>query len=176
MESKEPAAEALLIITGSMGSGKTSVLAEASDILSERGIPHATIDLDALGTVHLPLGVIGDSLMYRNLQTVWSNYAALGLTRILVARAMENLTELECCRRAVSARKTVVCRLTASIKTMQERVRMREIGILQQRFVDRVAELDAVLNCAQLEDFSVANENRAVTDVAREILVRAGWP
>lgn len=39
----------VLVITGSMGSGKTSVMAEASDLLSAAGIDHAAIDFDGLG-------------------------------------------------------------------------------------------------------------------------------
>jgi len=37
-----------------MGAGKTAVLGEASDILAQRQIIHAAIDLDALGVAHLP--------------------------------------------------------------------------------------------------------------------------
>ena len=44
--------ESLLIITGSMGSGKTSVLGEASDLLAGRHVIHAAIDLDILGLTH----------------------------------------------------------------------------------------------------------------------------
>ena len=36
----------LLIISGSRGAGKTTVLSEASDLLSLAGIAHAAIDLD----------------------------------------------------------------------------------------------------------------------------------
>jgi hypothetical protein len=164
-----------LIITGSMGSGKTSVLYEASNILTVRNIPHATIDLDALGTAHLPSLVRNNQLMYRNLQSVSENYAHVGLTRLLLARAIENRAELECCRSAVSPEKVVICRLTASMKTMQDRVRGREIGALRDKYVARVVELDAILDHAHLEDFSLQNENRAVTEVAHEMLVRAGW-
>jgi hypothetical protein len=52
---------------------------------------------------------------------------------------------------------------------------MREPGILQQRFVNRVAELNALLDRARLEDFSVCNENRSISEVAGEMLLRAGW-
>jgi hypothetical protein len=167
--------EALLIITGSMGSGKTTVLSEASDILAVCNIPHASIDLDALGTVHLPNSVDDHQLMYRNLRSVWENYAHVGLRRLLLARALENRAELECCRSAVSAGKVVICRLTASVRTMQDRVQRRELGTLQGSFVARVAELDSILDHSHLEDFSLRNENRPVIDVAREMLVRAGW-
>src|SRR5689334_1639059 len=128
---------ALLIITGSMGSGKTTVLAEASDILAIRHVPHAIIDLDALGTAHLPPGVNENNVMYRNLYSVWENYAALGLTRLLLARAIEDRAEVERCRSAVSGAETVICRLTASIATMQQRVQKRELGRLQQCYVER---------------------------------------
>jgi cytidylate kinase len=167
--------ESLLIITGSMGAGKTSVLAEASDILSLRHIVHAAIDLDALSLAHLPSAATNDGVMYRNLQSVCQNYAALGVTRILLARAMEDRAELELCRSVVAAANTQVCRLTAGISTMQQRVKMRETGMLQQQFVDRVAILDAILDRTRLEDFTIINEGRSLNDVAQEMLMKAGW-
>lgn len=176
MNSKNLSADALLIITGSMGSGKTTVLFEASDILESRNIAHAAIDLDALGTAHLPAGVQGNKeLMYRNLRCVWENYAQVGLKRLLLARAIENREELECCREAVKAENVVVCRLTASLQTMEGRVRSREVGVLQNTFVARVAELNAISDRARLEDFAVNNEDRTVTDTALEMLTRSGW-
>ena len=165
----------MLIITGSMGAGKTSVLAEASDILALRKIVHAAIDLDALGLAHLPSADGNDGVMYRNLESVCRNYASLGVTRLLLARAMEDRAELELCQSIVSAANTTVCRVTACMATMQQRVRTRESGLLQQEYVDRVVTLDAILNRAALEDFSVVNENRSLSDVAQEMLVKAGW-
>jgi N-acetyltransferase len=124
--------ESLLIITGTMGAGKTTVLAEASDILALRNIAHAAIDLDALGLAHLPSAANNDGVMYRNLESVCKNYASFGVRRILLARAMENRAELQLCRGVISATKTVVCRLTASIESMQQRVKMRESGVAQR--------------------------------------------
>jgi len=167
--------ESLLIITGSMGAGKTSVLAEASDILALRRIVHAAIDLDALGLAHLPYAAGTDGVMYRNLESVCRNYAALGVTRILLARAMEDRAELELCRSIVTAANTQVCRLTAGIDTMQQRVRTRESGVLQAQFVDRVVTLEAILDRAHLEDFVVINEDCPINDVAEKMLIKAGW-
>jgi hypothetical protein len=167
--------ESLLIITGSMGAGKTSVLAEASDILATRHVVHAAIDLDALGLAHLSSADGTDGAMYRNLESVCKNYAALGVTRLLVARALENRAELELCHSIVSAANTVVCRLTAGIGAMEQRVKVRESGILQQQYVDRVAILEAMLDRAQLEDFAVINENRSLSEVAQEMLAKARW-
>jgi hypothetical protein len=167
--------ESLLIITGTMGAGKTIVLAEASDILALRHIAHAAIDLDAIGLAHLPSAGGNDGVMYRNLRSLCENYASLGVERLLLARAIEGPAELELCRKAVSAASIVVCRLTASVEAMEKRVKMRESGISQREYIARVAKLNVILDRARLEDFSVTSENRSVTEVAEEMLVKAGW-
>jgi len=158
-----------------MGAGKTTVLGEASDILASRHIPHAAIDLDALGLAHLPSASDNNEVMYRNLQSVCQNYISLGVRRFLLARAMEDRAELELCRGIVSATSTVVCRLTASLETMQQRIKKRESGVSQQEYVARVEPLNAILDRACLEDFIVTNENRPVTEVAHEMLFKAKW-
>jgi hypothetical protein len=174
---KNPGAltESLLIITGSMGAGKTSVLGEASDILALRRIAHAAIDLDALGLGHIPSAASNDGVKYRNLQSVCENYASLGVKRVLLARAVEDRAELELCLGAVSATNTVVCRLTASLEVMEQRVKRRESGVLQREYIARVAKLNDILDRARLEDFTVTNEDRPLRGVAYEMLLRAGW-
>jgi hypothetical protein len=156
-----------------MGAGKTTVLAEASDILASLKIPHAAIDLDALGLAYLPVGSASDAVMYRNLQSVCENYALLGIQRILLARAIESRAELDLCRSSVSAATTLVCRLNASLETMQHRVTTRETGPLQKQFVARVSALNSILDRVHLEDFTVTNENRSGHEIAREVLVKA---
>lgn len=165
----------MLFITGSMGAGKTSVLGEASDLLTQQRIEHAAIDVDALAVACLPTAAANKEVMYSNLRSVCTNYASLGVTRFLLARALETHAELDLCRSIVSAANTMVFRLTASIETMERRVKTRESGVSQREYASRVAELNGVLDRARLEDFCVVNENRSLTEVAREMLVRAGW-
>ena len=62
---------------GTMGSGKTTMLGEASDVLTARGIANAAVDLDTFGMGHMPEPAWAD-LPYRNLSLVWQNYAAAG--------------------------------------------------------------------------------------------------
>jgi ribose 1,5-bisphosphokinase PhnN len=164
----------VIVISGSMGSGKTTVLAEASDLLAARGVVHAAVDLDALGIAHLPAEVWND-LMHRNLASIWENYAAAGVTRLLLAEAVESRAELDRIQKAIPGSTVVVCRLRAKLETMRQRVSLREPGMLREQFVARVAELDTLLDRAQLEDFSLVNDDGSVTDVARELLTRAGW-
>ena len=113
--------------------------------------------------------------MYDNLRSICRNYAALGVQRFLVARAIEDSAQLKLCRDIIPAVNTVVCRLTPSIETMKRRVQIREVGISQPEYVTRVAKLNDILDRARLEDFAVTNENRSLTDVGLEMLVKAGW-
>jgi len=166
--------EQLLILTGTMGSGKSAILAEASDILAERNIQHAAIDVDALGLAHLSFGA-SDPVMWDNLRSLCRNYSQLGVTRFLLARALESASELRLCQEIVPAKNSIVCRLTASMAVMQRRVELREPGILGGAYMARVAILNSLLENAHLEDFIVRNEARPMTDVAMEVLEKAGW-
>ena len=170
-----PRSPSLLIITGSMGSGKTAVMAEASDILTARGISHVAIDLDMLGMAHLPDAMSNDDVMYANLKDIWHNYAPLGADRLLLARAIETYAEVERCRIAVGAKEAIVCRLTASVNTMERRVAGRELGIYREKYLRRVATLNEALQRLRLENFVIDNDNRPLTDVAQELLERSGW-
>jgi hypothetical protein len=174
MAASPPDPVPVIVLTGTMGSGKTTVMGEASDILSARGVMHAAIDVDALGLAHLP-GEASTDIAWRNLASVWRNYAAAGAARLLLADALETRADLARIREAVPCSPLVICRLTADLKTMQQRVSLRDPGMLREVFVARVAELDARLDRAGLEDFSLSTEDRPVTDVARELLTRAAW-
>ena len=65
----------MLIITGTMGAAKTTVMAEASGILALRHVVHAAIELDALRLAHLPSSARNDGVIYGNLDSVSKNYA-----------------------------------------------------------------------------------------------------
>jgi adenylylsulfate kinase-like enzyme len=164
----------VIVITGSMGAGKTTVLGEASDLLAAHGIAHAAIDLDALGVSHLTESASSADLAYANLRSIWANYAAAGARHVLVAAAVESRSELDRLSDALPHAELVVCRLHAPLETMEERVRLREPGMHQEKFVGRVADLERLLDAAALENFTLTNTG-SVTDVAREMLVKAGW-
>ena len=165
----------VLVISGSMGSGKTTVLGEVSDLLSARRISHAIIDLDAMAAVGLSKEAAAE-LSRRNLSAIYSHFIAAGLRHLLLAVAVETRAQLETLREAMPGANLVVCRLTASVPTMEQRLRVREPGIQQERFVARAGELERLLEAAAVEAFTVNNDDRSVTDVARDVLSRAGWP
>jgi hypothetical protein len=165
----------LLIITGSMGAGKTTAMSEASDLLAQRGLVHAALDFDGLAIGHFLAHVNPRQLAIANLGSIWRNALDAGTTALLLAAAVESRTEFDQLRSVLRPHNVAVCRLRASVATMQDRLRVREPGILQSDFLRRASDLEAVLDKASIEDFSLTNEHRSVTDVAHEMLVRAGW-
>jgi hypothetical protein len=54
-------------------------------------------------------------------------------------------------------------------------VEMRDLGMLRHEYVARAAKLNLILDRARLENFAVSNEQRSLTDIAYEMLVKAGW-
>lgn len=163
----------VLAISGSMGAGKTTVMGSASTLLAEAGIQHAALDLDFLTEGHYTEDP--DTLMLRNLSTVWRNYAAAGARRVVVCKPIDTMAKREQLLTTIPNARLVVCRLRASLETMRARVRVREPGPDRERFVAHVATLERYLDANQVEDFSVDNDGRPVHEVARELLTRAGW-
>ena len=165
----------VIVISGTMGAGKTTVLGEASDVLSERRIVHAAIDLDGVTTVGLPDDQTRD-LTVQNLSAVFGNLMNRGVRHVMVAAAVESREELQDLRRAMSEPEMVICRLVAGSGTLEQRIRGREPGMCQEQFVARSRQLDAILDQAALEDFSERNDDgRQITEVATAMLQRAGW-
>ena len=165
----------VLVITGTMGSGKTTMLGEASDLLTARRMAHAAVDLDTLSMGHLPQASWAD-LPYRNLASVWRTYAAAGATRLLIAEAIEDVSELHHIRETIPGAQIIVCRLKASLATMQARVSQREPGMCRDALVRRVADLEVLIDAAAVEHFSLATDDgRSITEVAREMLSLANW-
>jgi adenylylsulfate kinase len=165
----------VLVISGSMGAGKTTVLGEASDLLAEAKIPHAAIDLDFLTLGYFASEADGSGLLRRNLAAVWKNYAALGIKRLLLAEAIDTSAKKSEIQRAIPECALVICRLRARLETMRRRVAQREPGMHREKYIVRVAELESLLDKAGNDDFTVENDALPVTEVARKMLCRAGW-
>jgi hypothetical protein len=137
-------------------------------------MPHAAIDLDAV-SLHVLPDQVSRELHSRNLAAIARNCLEAGIDRFVIAVAVESEEVLADLQAAFAGMTITVARLSASAKTMESRLRVREPGIKQQEFVDRSRALDRILTAAALEDFTVTNDRRSVTDVARELLTRAGW-
>ena len=164
----------VLVISGSMGAGKTTVMGELSDLLAARGIRHVAIDLDAISLQLVP-EPLSSEIQFGSLAAVARNCLSAGIDTFVIAAAVESREYLAGLRAALQADAITVAQLTADAATMEGRLRVREPGFRQGEFLERSRSLARILSAAALEDFAVTNAARNVTDVARELLERAGW-
>jgi hypothetical protein len=65
--------------------------------------------------------------------------------------------------------------LTAGDGVLRERVKKREVGSSYEALVRRSVELAESLERSGPADFTVATDGRAVSEIADEVLRKAGW-
>ncbi len=169
----------VLLITGTVGAGKTTLAREVGELLRSTRVTSAMIDLDSLS--YISPGADDDRFnshfVVRNLMALWPNYAAAGVDHLVLARFVGAMAELDAYREAIPNSVFTVCRVTASGATVQRRLRERECGVAQAFLLELSGRLERQATAIGIEDFVVANgDTRSITDVAREVLVRAGWP
>jgi hypothetical protein len=182
----------VLIITGPLGVGKSTVLDEVAERLRAASVPFAAVDLDALSWAYPPAP--GDdeyrsSLMFRNLASVWTNFRSAGAERLVCARVVESREELERYRAAIPGAVITVARLRASSEVLQarlaHRLARRELveghdqennRARRERRAIRSRELAEMMDRQPLEDVLVSTDGRNVDVVARDVLIGAGWP
>jgi predicted kinase len=167
---------AVLVIAGPAGVGKTSVAHEVSAQLRAADIAHAVIDTDALDDVY-PVPDEQWRLTERNLASVWQSFRELGTRRlILVDVYTHRESELSWIRRASGADRLMLVRLSASERTLGERVGRREIGSAHD---DQLAR--TLLQANELAEEAVPRasvietDERTVPDIAAEIVELLGW-
>ena len=167
----------VLVITGTVGVGKTSVATEVSEILWERAVAHALIDLDWLrwcaprppdDPFHLELGLL-------NLEQVWTNYRSAGAERLILVDVVETGAEVLDYKRAVPGAAIQVIRLHAALTTILRRLEGRERGASLIWHQQRAPELIAMMERNGVGDLLVDTDGRQVDAIAGELLRRAGW-
>ena len=172
-----PANVPVLVVTGPVGVGKTTVAAALSELLQRTRIPHAVIDMDALrwcspSPAHDPFHT---ALGLQNLAAVWPNYRAAGAERLILVDIVESREEVGRYEEAVPGTGIVVVRLRALVPTIWHRLEGREVGEGLAWHRRRAVELVTQMEDAQVEDLLVDTDGRTVADIVQEILFRTNW-
>jgi hypothetical protein len=171
-----PAARAILL-TGTVGSGKTAVTIAIGELLELREQPYALVDLDWLGWVEPgPSSRLTQrSLLAENLRLVWPTFREAGVERLVLARYVEDRAQLDEFRAALPGVELCVVRLVATQAVIERRLRARDSGAQLAEHLSETAEFAARGEASALEDAVVHNGDRPLAGVAAEVLAAAGW-
>ncbi|MEA2434166.1 MAG: hypothetical protein QOG54_1623 [Actinomycetota bacterium] len=166
-----------VVITGTIGSGKTALAADLGEVLADRGRTAAVVDLDWLGWMARPGGDHEDveELITRNLKAVWPNFIAAGADCFVLARVIQTRGHVDDLRRALPDAEITIVRVTSSPETVAERLRKRDTGAILEGHLKESLEFDAILEQARLEDHRVVNDDALLRDVTLEVLEALGW-
>ena len=165
----------VLLVTGPVGVGKTAVLHEADSLLIEAGACHATVELEEIARCW-PKAIESSraSFVYQNLAALWSNFAAVGASRLLLSGLVERRSEVERVLTAVPGADVTVVRLHAPLPVLEQRIRLREPASPDGE-LDGARWWSRHFEGEQPEDYLVATDQRPVREIAREVLRLAGW-
>jgi hypothetical protein len=166
----------VLVITGPVGVGKSTVAAEAARLLREANVPHALVDLAWIEQCW-PVPVDdpwNERLTHRNLACMWANFRQAGVARLILVRVLEARSLLRQVAEAVPGAEVTVVRLRAPLAVVQKRIRSREAGD-PSWYLGAATHTAKVLEQARVEDHLVDNEDRPVAVVAEEVLRLVGW-
>lgn len=167
-----------LIVSGTVGAGKTALADEIAVLLNEHRIPHGLIDTDWLCQLYPapPDDRFRLNLMFENLTAIWPNYRKIGVSYLVLAGVIEDPAEIENYQRAIPEAEIQVVRIVASPETIKERLKKREVGSFYGRALDRSQELTEALDAAHIDSISIENDGRSIREVALEVMKRLGWP
>ena len=169
-----------VLLTGTIGAGKTTTAEAISDRLHEDSVRHALLDLDWLGQVYPPSDEVdpfSESLAVRNLGVIWPNFVHTGIQHVILAATVITHLQLERLRGALPGCELTVARLVARPETVAARLRDRDSGRLLEDFLRRTESIAEEIERAALESFHVHTDERTPRAVAEEVLEHlAGSP
>src|SRR3712207_4409895 len=82
----------VVVLTGTIGVGKTAIAMTMSEILHDLDVRHALLEVDWLGEVYpapFPDDPYSTRFAMRNLAAIWPNFLEVGITRAIVTMTLE---------------------------------------------------------------------------------------
>jgi hypothetical protein len=174
---KAPAGIPTLVITGTIGAGKTALATDIGEVMQFRGHPTAVIDLDWLGWLCAPSahGSPLEELILTNLSAVWPNFVTAGAERFVLVRVIQDRGHLDALRQSVPDAEITVVRVKTTPAAIAERLRLRDTGEILEWHLVESAEMEKTVAAAAVEDLLVVNDDRAIREVTLEVIDRVGW-
>ncbi len=167
----------VLIVTGPVGAGKTTVAAAISAELERRAVAHAWVDVDQLAQC-FPRPVddpFHGRLVTRNLADLARNFREAGAGRLILPYVIEDAAGRAAIASAIPGGELTVVRLTVRPETVAARLRGRESGESLAWHLRRAPELTGIMERNGVGDLVVETDGRTPEELAVEILRLVGW-
>jgi hypothetical protein len=166
----------VLVLSGPVGAGKSTVGAEAAGLLREAGIPHALIDLAVIGQCWPAPDddPWNERVSHRNLACMWANFQEAGASRLILCRVLEDRSLLDQVVDAVPGADIMVIRLRVPVAMLHTRLRQREADD-PSWYLDAATYLADTMERSAVHDHVVDNQDTTPREAAKEVLRLAGW-
>lgn len=161
-----------VLITGAYGTGKTTLAAEIAELLADRHVPCAAIDLDWLGWFWLPgkrEHTVND-IVVANLGALADTYSKAGIERLILAgtiRTQDELAQLA----AVVGQPLRVVQLTVPLSEIGRRL---AADALSSRADDLELSATEPNAGAEIADLTLPNETD-IGELAERVAQWLGW-
>ena len=167
----------VLVVTGPIGAGKTTITQAIGEALAGARMPHTLVDMDWLrDSFPAPPGDrFNTRLGYRNLADLARNSRETGSERFVIADVVESRSDRAHYLRAIPGAVVIVVRLAVDPAENRRRIAYRAAGDDDPWEVERAAELVGVMEANDVADFVVDTTGRSPDAIARDILDRLGW-
>jgi len=159
----------VLLLTGGVGTGKTTTAVEIGALLDARAEPSSVIDLDQLCwiTPDERSGMGVPDVLHASLAAILPVHLRAGVRRLVLPRLLLAPADVDSLRVVLAGWEAVVVELTATDTTRAARIAGRDSGSTLAGHLD---ELGALVPSAGLADHAVATDGRDVQEVAAEVL------
>jgi tRNA uridine 5-carbamoylmethylation protein Kti12 len=147
----------VLVLTGPVGVGKSTVASEAARLLREAHVSYALADLQHLGNAWPPPpdDQWNERVIHRNLACMWSNFRAAGASRLILCRVLECRSLLRHIADAVPGSKISVVRLRAPLDVLHTRLRARDHPRAADWYLNVATYLFEKMEQSRVEDYLV---------------------
>lgn len=163
-----------VLLTGTVGAGKTSVAVEIGERLEVAGVPYSAIDLDWLCWIS-PAPDRGRSVhdvLVDSLAEVWPVHRAAGVQRLILARGLRDAAEIDGVRAAVPDVDLQVVQLSADHEVIRRRLGERDTGAQLAQHLELLEALEPGSVPGAHRVPNIGDLESCVEDVMR----RLGWP